>query len=299
MSSIINSLPLVRGDLQENVDLSKWSWVGVGGTAEILFIPEDIDDLTNFLSNIPDGIDVTILGAISNVLIRSGGIKGVTIILGNWFKKIFVEDNVLEVGASVNCSKLSTVAMDSELGGFEFLMGLPGTVGGAIKMNAGCYGSEISDVLIELEAVSTNGDVKWFTKKDLEFEYRKSNIPDDLIVTRAWLKGVANVDYSIAKKTNSIMEKRRNSQPSDKRSCGSAFKNPKEKKAWELISEAGCRGMKLGGAMVSEKHCNFIINENNATPEDIEKLGEKIIKQVYDSSNITLEWEIIRLGDGK
>lgn len=297
MSSIINSLPLVRGQLQEKVNLSKKSWFGAGGQAEVLFIPEDMDDLLYFLRNVPEEINITILGAISNVLIRNGGIKGVVIMLGNWFKKIFVEENILEVGASVNCSKLSTAAMDAELGGLEFLMGLPGTIGGAIKMNAGCYGSEISDVLIELEAVSTSGNIKWFTKNDLKFEYRKSSIPDNLIITRAWFKGTSNVNYSIIKKTNSIIEKRKGSQPLNKRSCGSTFKNPIGKKAWELINNAGCRGMKIGGAAISEKHCNFIINEDNATPDDIENLGEKIIQKVYENCGVKLEWEVIRLGN--
>lgn len=297
MSSIINSLPLVRGQLQEKVNLSKKSWFGVGGQAEVLFIPEDMDDLLYFLRNVPEEINITILGAISNVLIRNGGIKGVVIMLGNWFKKIFVEENILEVGASVNCSKLSTAAMDAELGGLEFLMGLPGTIGGAIKMNAGCYGSEISDVLIELEAVSTSGNIKWFTKNDLKFEYRKSSIPNNLIITRAWFKGTSNVNYSIIKKTNSIIEKRKGSQPLNKRSCGSTFKNPIGKKAWELINNAGCRGMKIGGAAISEKHCNFIINEDNATPDDIENLGEKIIQKVYENCGVKLEWEVIRLGN--
>lgn len=295
----IDSFPLVRGQLQSKADISKKSWFGVGGPAELLFVPEDIDDLSYFLTNIPEGVDITILGAISNVLVRTAGIKGVVIMLGQCFKKVFVEESILEIGASANCSLLSTVAMDAELGGFEFLMGLPGTIGGAIKMNAGCYGSEISDALVELEAVSTSGNVKWFTKNDLNFEYRKSNIPDDLIITRAWFKGISKVDYSITKKTNSILEKRKESQPLNKRSCGSTFKNPEGHKAWELISNAGCRGMRVGGAAISEKHCNFIINENKATPDDIENLGEKIIQKVYEHSGVRLEWEIIRLGQSK
>ncbi len=297
MSSIIDSFPIVRGQLQEKANLCKKSWFGVGGPAEILFIPEDMDDLLYFLRNVPEEINITILGAISNVLIRRGGIKGVVIMLGDWFKKIFVEENILEVGASVICSKLSTAAMDAELGGFEFLMGLPGTIGGAIKMNAGCYGAEISDILIELEAISTSGNIKWFTKNDLKFEYRKSNLPDNLIITRAWFKGISNASYSIIKKTNSIIEKRKESQPLNKRSCGSTFKNPLGKKAWELINNAGCRGMRIGGAAISEKHCNFIINEDNATPDDIENLGEKIIQKVYENCGIKLEWEVIRLGN--
>jgi UDP-N-acetylmuramate dehydrogenase len=294
--SLIDSLSPVRGALHKNANLGRKSWFGVGGPAEVLFIPDDINDLVSFLKNIPSNINVTILGSISNVLIRSGGISGVVIILGDWFKKTYVEDNIFEVGAGVSCSKLSTTATDSEIGALEFLVGIPGTVGGALKMNAGCHGSEISDILIELEAVTTAGKIKWFTKNDLNFGYRTSNITDDLIITRAWFKGSSNINYSILKKVNSIIENRRESQPLNKRSCGSAFKNPDGKKAWELIDKAGCRGMRIGGATISEKHCNFIINEGNATPEDIEELGEKVIKKVYESSGITLEWEVLRLG---
>jgi UDP-N-acetylmuramate dehydrogenase len=277
--------------------LGKRSFFGVGGKAEVLFIPEDIDDLVSFLKNVPDNVHITVLGAISNVLVRGGGISGVVIILGDWFKKIYVENNILEVGAGVNCSKLSNTTTDSELGGLEFLVGIPGTIGGALKMNAGCYGSEISDVLVEFEAVSTTGKIKWFTKNDLNFSYRTSNISDNLIVTRVWFRGHSHVNYSIIKKINSIVEKRKESQPIGKKSCGSTFKNPENgKKAWELINESGCNGMRVGGAAVSEKHCNFIINENNATPEDIEELGEKVIKKVYENSGIILEWEIVRVG---
>jgi UDP-N-acetylmuramate dehydrogenase len=294
--SSIDSLPLVRGTLQENVNLSKKSWFGVGGQAEVLFIPEDIDDLTYFLKNTPKEIPITILGAISNVLIRSGGIGGVVIMLGDAFRKVYIEDSILEVGAAVNCGKLSIIAADSEIGGLEFLTGIPGTVGGAVKMNAGCHGSEISDIFVELEAVSTSGNIKWLTKKDLRFCYRGSGIADDTIITRVWLKGTSGVDYSITKKMNAIAEKRNSTQPTNKRSCGSTFKNPPGKKAWELIKAAGCRGMRIGGAVVSEKHCNFIVNENNATPDDIENLGEKVIQRVYEFSGIRLEWEVIRFG---
>lgn len=296
MLSIIDSLPLVRGSLHKNFNLSKKSWLGVGGRADALFIPENIDDLLHFFRNIPD-IPITILGAMSNVLVREGGIRGVTIILGDCFKKIYTEENVIEVGAGVHCSKIASYVADLDFGGLEFLNGIPGTIGGALKMNAGCYGSEISDRLIEFEAISTTGTIKWFNKKDIEFEYRKSNIPDDIIITRAWFNCDANPDYSIIKKTNILMEKRKETQPINKRSCGSTFKNPPGKKAWELIDGAGCRGMKSGGAVVSDKHCNFIINENNATAEDIEALGEKIIKKVQEVFGIILEWEILIIGD--
>ncbi len=295
--SVFNKFPPVRGVLQEKVSLGKKARFGVGGIADVLFVPEDMDDLILFLRNIPADEKITVLGAMSNVLIRDGGIRGTVIILGDWFKKVFVEDSILEVGAGVQCSKLSTIAMDHELGGFEFLMGLPGTVGGAIKMNAGCFGSEISKVLFECEAVTSKGQIKWLKSNDIKFGYRTSGISDDLIITRAWFKGATNVKYSIPKRVKEIVEKRRESQPIEKKSCGSTFKNPENKKAWELIEAAGCRGMRLGGAMVSEKHCNFLINESGATAEEIENLGEKIIKQVAEKTGVQLEWEIIRIGE--
>jgi UDP-N-acetylmuramate dehydrogenase len=285
------------GVLQEKANLSQRSWIGVGGPAEILFIPKDMDDLLTFLRNLPAGHHITILGAMSNVLVRSGGISGIVIILEDWFKKIFVEDNVLETGAAVRCAELSTTAMDHELGGFEFLVGIPGTIGGAIKMNAGCYGYDLSNIFMECEAVTVSGQIKWLKNSDIKFGYRDSTVPDDLIITRAWFRGIPNVDYSIPKKTNEFLLKRKANQPINKRSCGSAFKNPDTKKAWELIDAAGCRGMRIGGAMISDKHCNFIINEDHATAEDIENLGEKVIQKVLDSSGIHLEWEIIRLGN--
>ncbi|MDR3155950.1 MAG: UDP-N-acetylmuramate dehydrogenase [Holosporaceae bacterium] len=296
---IIYDMPEVRGILQKNVNLGKRSYLGCGGNADFLFIPEDMDDLVFFLRNISPDINIVVLGAMSNVLIRSGGIRGVVIILDQWFKKIFIEDNIVEVGAALCCSDLSNAAMDAEVGGFEFLIGFPGTIGGAIRMNAGCYGGNISDVLVEFEAVTKSGMVKWINARDINFAYRKSDISDDLIITRAWLKGMADVRYSVSKKTNEIMKRRRESQPSQKKSCGSTFKNPKdgEKKAWELIESAGCRGIKIGGAMVSEKHCNFLVNENDATPEEFEKLGELVQQKVFDNSGILLEWEVIRLGD--
>jgi UDP-N-acetylmuramate dehydrogenase len=294
--SVIGKFPSVKGVLRENADIGKKSFFGVGGVAEILFIPEDMNDLILFLKNMPEDLPITVLGSMSNVLIRSGGIRGVVIMLGSFFNRIFVEDKVVEVGSAVSCGKLSSVAMNHELGGFEFLMGIPGTVGGAIKMNAGCYGSSIGDILVEFEGVNLAGQIKWFKSSDIGFKYRNSGLPKDLIVTRAWLRSEKEANYSISRKMNDIVAKRSISQPLNQRSCGCAFKNPEGQKAWELIDAAGCRGMKLGGAVVSQKHCNFIVNEGDATPENIEELGELVIQKVFENSGIRLEWEIIRLG---
>jgi UDP-N-acetylmuramate dehydrogenase len=297
MASVLASLPQVRGLLQERVSLGKRCWFGTGGLAEILFIPEDMDDLIGFLRNIRDDTKITVLGAMSNVLIRSSGIRGIVIILGDWFKKIFVENDILEVGAAVHCGELSAAATDRELGGLEFLIGIPGTIGGAVKMNAGCHGSEIANALIECEIVTLSGQIKWLKASDMGFGYRTSGISDELIVTRAWFRGIPNIDYSIDRKIKQLLSKRSSNQPTNIKTCGSTFKNPKGKNAWELIEAAGCRGMRFGGAAISDKHCNFIVNENNATPEDIETLGEKVIEKVFENSGIRLEWEIIRLGD--
>lgn len=294
--SIINRMPKVSGKLKKDAPLGKKSHFGVGGVAEVLFEPSDMDDLVFFLRRIPRDIPVMPLGAMSNVLIRDGGIEGVVVVLGDWFKKIFVEGDILEVGAGVPCSKLATVAMDNELGGLEFLMGLPGTVGGAIKMNAGCFGSEISNVLVECEGITTSGQVQWFTVKDIGASYRHTNISDDCIITRAWFRGMSNVNYSIPKKIRELMKQRRAAQPIGVRTCGSTFKNPEGYKAWQLIEKAGCRGLKVGGAQVSEKHCNFIENTGSATADDVEALGEKVVQEVLRKTNVQLEWEIIKLG---
>ncbi|MDR1362369.1 MAG: UDP-N-acetylmuramate dehydrogenase [Holosporaceae bacterium] len=293
---LLDKLPPVRGRLQEKANLAIKSRWGVGGPAEVLFVPEDLDDLVFFLSNIDDDLPITVLGFMSNVLIRSGGIDGVVIILSNWFRKAFVEDGIFEVGAIVGCSELSTMAMNHELGGLEFLMGLPGSIGGAIKMNAGCYGSEISDVLLELEGVSRSGKIRWLKNSDLDFRYRNSGISNDLIITRAWFRGIRHADYSVHKKIHEINKKREEAQPIHKKTCGSTFKNPEGIAAWELIHKAGCRGMRIGGASVSDKHCNFIINDNNATADDIENLALKVANKVHETFGVVLEWEVVRLG---
>lgn len=297
--SLLERFSKIRGELQENADLGEISWFGTGGNVDLLFIPADMDDLATFLKLLPKNTPITVLGAMSNILVRSGGIRGVAIRLGKWFKQIFLQNNVIEVGTATGCAELAIFAMDRELGGLEFLAGIPGSLGGAIRMNAGCYGSEIFNTLVEFEAVDFQGNLKWCKAEDILSEYRKTNIPDDWIITRAWFRGLPEVDYSISKRMREYVQKKQETQPLDKHSCGSAFKNPNGKKAWELIEQAGCKGMKLGGAMVSTKHANFIVNNGNATPDDIENLGEEIIKKVKENSGITLEWEIIRVGERK
>lgn len=295
---LIQKLPKVDGELLENVPLKERVFFGVGGNAEVLFIPHDNDDLSLFLREIDKSIPLTILGSGSNVLIRDGGIPGVVIKLGRNFENHYVENDVIEVGAAVPVSKIATLATDVSLSGFEFLVGIPGSVGGAIKMNAGCYGSSFGDIFIEAEGIRLNGDNVWLTKDKVNFDYRKSSIGDDLIVTRIWLKGIKSNSYQISKDTHDIFIKKKKSQPLNCRSCGSTFKNPEncDKKAWQLIDEAGCRGLTVGGAKVSDVHCNFIVNTGEATAKDIETLGEEIIKRVFENSGVKLEWEIVKLG---
>lgn len=297
--SLLERFSKIRGELQENANLGEISWFGTGGDADLLFVPADMDDLATFLKLLPKNTPVTVLGAMSNILVRSGGIRGVTIRLGKWFKQTFLQNNIIEIGAATNCAELAIFAMDHELGGLEFLAGIPGSLGGAIRMNAGCYGSEIFNTLVEFEAVDFHGNLKWCRAEDVSYEYRQTNIPADWIITRAWFKGIPEVDYSISKRMREYVRKKQETQPLDKHSCGSTFKNPKNKKAWMLIEQAGCKGMRLGGAMVSAKHCNFIVNNGNATPDDIENLGEEVIRKVRENSGITLEWEVIRVGERK
>ncbi len=292
-------LPKTSGELLFNEPLKNLVFFGVGGNADVLFQPANSDDLSAFLKNLDSSIPVTILGAGSNVLIRDGGIRGVVISLGKAFDKCYVENDIIEAGAYSRVAKISMMSADNGLAGLEFLVGIPGTIGGALKMNAGCYGRSIEDIFVEAEGFSRKGENIWLTKKDLKFVYRSSSIRDDIIVTRIWLKGVPDSSFKIAKNTHDILVKRKKSQPLNEMSCGSTFKNPEgsTKKAWELIDAAGCRGMCFGGAMVSDVHCNFIINTGSATAKDIEQLGNAVVQKVYENSGIELEWEVIKLGD--
>lgn len=294
----ISDLPKVSGTISQNASLDKFSFFGVGGKADILFTPDNIDDLVFFLKNRPDDLPITVIGACSNLLIRDGGVRGVVIKLGNWFNNIFINDNILEVGAANNVPKLANKAADYGLAGFEFLSGIPGTAGGALIMNAGCYGSSISDVFIEAEAVDFDGAIHWLTKENINFGYRHTSIRN-MIITRMWLRGTKSDSATVAKNTYNMIMKRRGTQPIVQRSCGSAFKNPEnsQEKAWQLIDQAGCRGLKVGDAMVSDVHCNFIVNNGKATAADIEELGEEVIRRVYNTSGIKLEWEIVRIGE--
>lgn len=296
-SSLIDRLPPVRGRLSAGAPLAKVTWFRVGGPAEVMFRPADAADLAEFLAGLPDDVPLTVIGVASNLLIRDGGVPGVVIRLGGAFAGITAIDaNRLDVGAAALDLNVATVARDAGLTGLEFLSGIPGTIGGALRMNGGAYGREMCDALVHAEAVSRDGRMLSFDLDAMGFTYRHSAVADDVIFTRAILQGTPDDPALIARRMAEIAEKRGDSQPVRARTGGSTFKNPPGHKAWELIDRAGCRGLAIGDAQVSEKHCNFLINQGNATAEQLEALGEEVRRRVQDTSGMTLEWEIKRIG---
>ena len=295
MSSLINSMPKVRGELFSDVNISSSSWFKVGGPAELLYIPADELDLINFMTNLDPEIPIFVIGASSNILIRDGGIKGVVIKLGNSFKGINLHNNKLSVGAYLNNMILAKYAHNNRLLGFDFLSGIPGTVGGSIKMNAGCYGMEMADIIIKIKVIDRLNGISVISAKDLNMEYRKSTLPNDTVIISAYLKVNKEIISNAINYTN-IKEKRLKSQPINQLTGGSTFKNPPGYKAWKLIEKAGCRGLSIGGAKISDMHTNFIINYNNATAKDIETLGNIVRDKVYRNSGIKLDWEILKVG---
>ncbi len=282
--------------LRQNADLSKTNWFRVGGAAEWLFKPENTEDLAEFLKVLPPEIPVTVLGVGSNVIVRDGGIDGVVVKLGRHFAMSHLQDAHLVAGAGMLDLNVALFACDHGIAGLEFLSGIPGTIGGAVRMNAGAYGVEIKDVLVECQAVLRSGEIKVFTSEELGFSYRKSALPEGAIVTHAVFAAVPGERQEIAARIQEISRMREDTQPIRARTGGSTFKNPEGHKAWELIDKAGCRGMIIGGAQVSEKHCNFLINTATATAADLERLGNRVIEIVKEKTGITLEWEIKRIG---
>jgi UDP-N-acetylmuramate dehydrogenase len=286
----------VRGQLTENAAISRITWFRVGGPAEILYEPADRDDLAAFLAALPNDIGVTIIGLGSNLLVRDGGIPDVTIKLGRAFSRIDISEDTVTVGAGTVDITLSRAARDAGLGGLEFLSGIPGTIGGAVRMNAGAYGRETREVLRAVEAISADGRIHRVDADALGFSYRHCDAPDDWIFTEAVLKAKTELPELITARMAEIEEAREESQPIRTRTGGSTFKNPSNAKAWELIEAAGCRGLRHGGAQVSDLHCNFLINTGDATATDLEALGEDVRKRVFDDSGITLDWEIQIVG---
>ncbi len=290
-------LPEIRGRYTQKADLSKTNWFRVGGTAEVLFKPADLADLQHFLKH-KGNIAVTILGVGSNIIVRDGGIEGVVLKFGREFAGMEINNGLIEVGAACLDGNVALFAAENEIAGLEFLSGIPGSIGGAIAMNGGAYGTETKDILVKAEAVDLNGNLHIFTNEELKFTYRKCGalLELPLIFTKAWLKGKAGKRDDILARIHHIKTEREESQPVRSRTGGSTYKNPEGHKAWQLIDAAGLRGFSIGGAQVSEKHCNFFINTGNATAADLENLIKHVQNKVLDNSGIKLEPEIKIIG---
>ena len=295
-----SALPDLRGRLLANASLADITWFRVGGPAEVLFTPADEADLAYFLGAIPRDVPVFVIGLGSNLLVRDGGVPGVVIRLGRGFGNVKAEPgHVLRAGTAVPDVKVARAAADAGIAGLAFYRGIPGSIGGALRMNAGAHGRETKDVLIAARAVDRNGTLHTLSLADMGFTYRHCGIPDDWIFTEALYQGVPGQPASILKDMNEVAEYREKHQPIKERTGGSTFKNPPGNSAWKLVDAAGLRGYRVGGAKVSEMHCNFLINDQGASGEDVERLGETVRARVKASCGLQLEWEIIRLGRAK
>ncbi len=295
-SDLSSRLPPVRGVYTHNTALGEKTWFRTGGTAEILFDPADEDDLISFFEGKPADVPHVVLGLGSNILVRDGGIPGVVIRMGTALSKIEVTDTRIRAGAGAFDHNVAMAALKASLTGFEFLSGIPGTIGGALRMNAGAFGKEMKDITAAAEAVDDSGVLHHLTAGDIAFEYRSCGVPEGWVFTSATMEGEPGNMSEISQRMADIQAARNEDQPRGTRTSGSTFVNPPGKKAWQLIDGAGCRGLKKGGAMVSEKHCNFLINTGDASAADIEELGEEVRARVLADSGIELEWEIRRLG---
>jgi UDP-N-acetylmuramate dehydrogenase len=294
---LIATLPKVRGRLEPNAPLADLTWFRAGGPAEVLFVPADEPDLAEFLKLTSPAVPVYVIGVGSNLLVRDGGVPGIVIRLGRGFGEISVEPgHRIRTGAAVPDVKAARFALDHSIGGLTFLRGIPGTIGGALRMNGGAYGRETKDVLIEARAVDRRGEISVLSNADMHYTYRHCGAPEDLIFTEAVLQGEAGDPAEIARAMEEITERRESTQPVKSRTGGSTFKNPPGHKSWQLIDKAGLRGFAVGPAKVSELHCNFLINEGGATAAQIEELGETVRRCVKETSGIDLEWEIKRIG---
>lgn len=296
--SLIERLPPARGAYLEGAPLSDLTWFRVGGPADVLFRPADEGDLAAFLAGCPADVPVTTVGVGSNLLVRDGGVRGVVIRLGKPFAQVeAVEGHRVKVGAAALDMSVARAAQEASVAGLEFMRGIPGSVGGALRMNGGAYGREIKDALVEAVAIDRQGARHVLNNADMSFSYRHSGVADDFIFVEALLQGEPGERDAIAARMSDVTDAREASQPVKSRTGGSTFKNPPGAKAWELIDAAGCRGLKVGGAQVSEQHCNFLINTGDATAGDLEALGETVRVRVKETSGVELEWEIRRIGE--
>ncbi len=299
MSELIKILPQIRGTYRENVEIK--SWFDVGGKAEILFKPADVADLQYFLKNCPKEIPINVLGAASNVIISDNGVKGVLIRLGGEFAKISQEKETVRAGAAALCGNVALSCKNAALADLEFFTGIPGSIGGAIAMNAGCYGSDVASTLISATALDFDGNIFELKNSDFGFYYRGNKIAKKFIFVEGLFKASKSTSESVAKKIAELNQQRETAQPIRAKTGGSTFKNPdptnsSAKKAWQLIDDAGCRGTTEGDAQISEKHCNFMINRGNASAQNLIDLGNRVRKKVKEHTGINLEWEIKILG---
>ena len=301
MQTLLERLPAVRGRYTENAALAGITWFRVGGPAEVSFRPADRDDLAAFLMTKPADVPVTVIGVGSNLLVRDGGVPGVVIRLGRDFAGVEIGRTTVRAGAAALDLNVALAARNAGVAGLEFLSGIPGTIGGALRMNGGAYGKEMKDVTVSAEALDSRGRLHRLTLAELGFTYRHSAVAEDWIFLQAELQGSADDPAVIGQRMKEIQDKRESTQPIRTRTGGSTFANPtapeaQGRKAWELIDAAGCRGLRIGGAMMSEKHCNFLINTGDATAADIESLGEEVRRRVKAQSGVDLQWEIRRIG---
>jgi UDP-N-acetylmuramate dehydrogenase len=289
-------IPGLRGSLTSNAPMAPLSWFRTGGPAKVLFEPADESDLAYFLAGLDPAIPVLALGAGSNILLRDGGIEGAVIRLGKAFQGLEIEGLTLRAGAAVPDVKLGSAAAKAGLAGLSFFRGIPGSVGGALRMNAGAYGAETKNVLVSCRGVGRKGKIVEFANADMGFSYRHCTVAEDVIFTQAVFAGKLGDPSAILAEMAEITKARSETQPVNTRTGGSTFKNPPGQKAWELIDKAGCRGLAVGDAQVSELHCNFLINRGKATAADLESLGELVRARVKETSGVSLEWEILRVG---
>lgn len=291
------ALTRVRGRVSPGASLARVTWFRVGGPAELMVRPVDVDDLALVLAAKPAEVPLTVIGVGSNLLVRDGGIPGVVVRLGRGFADIEAEEgSFVRCGAAALDAHVATVAQQHGVAGLEFLAGVPGTIGGALRMNAGAYGREIKDVLVTAEALDPSGRLHMLEPGDMDLSYRHCGVPEDWVFVGATLKGTPGDTETIAARIADIKAQREDSQPIRTRTGGSTFANPEGRKAWQLVDAAGCRGLTLGGAQVSEKHTNFLLNTGTATAADIEALGEEVRRRVKETSGVDLRWEIRRVG---
>ena len=296
MSDWTDRLPPSRGSLRRDVLLAPLTWFRVGGPAEFVFLPADAADLGVFLAAVPPEVPVLPIGVASNLLVRDGGIEGVVVRFGGPLAKVEVDGTTLVAGAGALDQRVAQEAQRAGLAGLEFLIGIPGTIGGAVRMNAGAFGGETRDRLLWAEALDRTGALHRLGNAELGFAYRRSGLSRDWIVVRAAFQGEPGEPEAILARMNAIKAEREAAQPLRVATGGSTFKNPPGHKAWQLIDAAGCRGLRHGAAMVSEKHCNFLINTGGASAAEIEALGELVRQRVREHSGVALEWEIVRIG---